>query len=61
MASPIERLIDATVRCVKCGKPPGCDCWVLLRCPSCGRQKYTERADSEPPGETVELECPECW
>lgn len=46
--SPIERMVDAAVRCVKCGGPVGCACWT--KCPRCGRMGETgEPCDYCPP------------
>lgn len=63
--SPIGRMIDAAVRCLKCGvqgPPLTCDCWVLLKCPQCKRQKFTERQKTDPPhAKLIELRCPDCW
>ena len=62
MNSPISALIDANVRCVKCGaRTGGCSCWMELRCPKCGKQKSTERLPEDYP-EAVRLEvmCPDC-
>lgn len=59
----IAEMIDATARCTKCDATirAGCDCWVRLKCPKCGRKRMTERDDSDPPA-TVEVRtlCPEC-
>jgi hypothetical protein len=61
MNSPIEKLIDAQVRCVKCGEPRGCACWIFLRCPRCGKKKMIDRTtDDYPDAERVEIICPKC-
>jgi len=33
MAAPINRMVDAVMRCVKCDAPMGtCDCWTRCSC-----------------------------
>jgi hypothetical protein len=34
MSSPIDKMIDASVQCLKCGKPGylTCDCWEKCTC-----------------------------
>lgn len=49
-ASAIEHMIDSAIRCVICGKPPGCECWISLECPACGAKRTVERHNTDPPG-----------
>lgn len=64
--SPIEQMVNAVVRCTRCGKPPGCACWpaldlVTIRCPCCGRAGRTDRVPDDPPAPAVvDVTCPEC-
>ena len=60
MRTNLEQMIDASVHCSKCGaKGVGtCDCWVTLRCPTCGASKLTERQPGD--GPIVEAMCPRC-
>lgn len=63
MTKPVDRLVDASVRCGKCGNPGVgiCDCWVKLKCPKCKRTLTVERQDLDPPKTAlVEIQCPEC-
>lgn len=63
MPSPLDRLIDAAVRCVKCNKPRAdCRCYVTLECPCCGRrQPFTERHVTDPPNAVkVVFPCDKC-
>lgn len=67
--TPLERLILARVRCVRCGGGIECGCWVsrpeemvTLRCPGCQRSQPTERKGLEvliENGEVLSL-CPDC-
>ena len=59
MPSPIERAIDAAMRCLKCGKgmgDPECCCWVTITCRGCGRRKMVERDKTDPPA-TARVDC----
>lgn len=62
--SPIEAMIDAACACTKCGQkgsPGSCGCWVMLECPKCGKRKFAERDEFDPPGTaTTRIQCPEC-
>lgn len=62
--SPIERMIDASCECLKCGakgSPGACGCWIRLKCPHCGKTKMTDRQDADPAHATeLQIECPEC-
>lgn len=61
--SPIERMIDASVRCLICGTQGigNCDCWVELRCPKCKRTKTIQRDKTDPrKTAVVEVLCPDC-
>lgn len=61
--TPIDRMIDAAVSCVKCGTPGvgTCDCWVKLECPSCRRWKWADRDNTDPPGtRRVRAVCDRC-
>lgn len=62
MNSPIAALIDANVRCVKCGAKRGeCGCWMELRCPKCGKKKSTAREPYDyPEAVRMEIICPKC-
>lgn len=61
MTTPIDQMIDAAVRCVKCGKPRGqCRCWITLRCSGCGRQKLVERLADDPSDNEIAVTCPDC-
>lgn len=65
MASPIERMMDSVMRCVRCDAPMGkCDCWVkniTLRCPACKRTQMVCKDRSDPPGTAiVEATCDRC-
>lgn len=55
----INSMIDAACRCVKCNATmrDGCDCWVKLKCPVCGKIKNVYREKSDLPG-TAEVCCP---
>ncbi len=44
--SALNRMIDAAVRCVKCGQPMGCGCWT--KCPSCSWSFETGKACRNP-------------
>ncbi len=57
--SAVAKLIDAVVRCTICGKPPGCKCWVRLRC-ACGRTLMVQRESDDADAEEIATECPEC-
>ena len=68
MSSPINAMIDAVVRCTKCGAGiGGCNCWativatIVLRCPKCKRTKQAQKLDTDY-SETaaVEIVCPKC-
>jgi hypothetical protein len=60
--SALDRMIIAVVKCVICGAPfGGCECWVKLRCPQCGREMSTVRDKTDPPSAVlVETSCPDC-
>lgn len=65
--SPLEALIDAVVKCLRCGQSIAeCSCpqpeMVRLECPKCGRWKMTEKAGLEPlvEGGKVLARCREC-
>jgi DnaJ-class molecular chaperone len=62
--SPIESLVDAAVRCTRCGARMGqCGCWVKvkLRCPNCHRTQEVVKEDTDPVGTAVvEVACPDC-
>lgn len=63
VTTPISRMIDAAVSCVKCGKKGlfTCDCWINLECPKCGTRKTTERLETDhPKSKKVLITCPEC-
>ena len=62
MTTPLAGMIHAAVRCTKCGaRFGGCDCWIKLRCPCCGKTKSAERDNTDPPGTAVvETTCDEC-
>lgn len=54
--SPIETLIDRVdLLCARCGVSLsiGCQCWLILRCPTCGTEKQTEREWFDPPAAVV--------
>lgn len=56
-------LVDAVVRCTKCGGPLGCGCWpkpVTLVCPACGKTGRVAREPEDGDAERLEIECPEC-
>lgn len=59
----INHLIESAMRCVKCGATlrNGCDCWLELKCPLCGKTRTVERDKSDPAG-TAEIHypCTEC-
>jgi hypothetical protein len=65
MRSPIDMLLDKIDwKCAQCGvsTKTGCDCWVTLHCPDCGRTKLTLREKDDPPSRrTVDLRCDKCW
>lgn len=59
----INLLVYAVATCVKCGTTvhDGCNCWVKLQCPKCGKQRMVERDNSDPPATAmVKALCPEC-
>lgn len=61
--SVIRSMVEAAAECVKCGAPfkDGCDCWVRLLCPRCGRTRLTERDASDLPGTAqVQFVCNQC-
>lgn len=65
MPSPLDRLIDAAVRCLKCGKagmPGTCGCWVRLECPCCDKSRpFAARDQTDPPNAVrVVFPCDEC-
>lgn len=53
---------DRIVRCVKCGGPIGCGCYIKIVCPKCKREvPFAERDENDPPNAvSMELTCPEC-
>lgn len=60
---PIHTLIDAGVKCGKCGTPGvgTCDCWVKLECPKCKRTLTVERDETDPANcARIVTSCPEC-
>jgi DNA-directed RNA polymerase subunit RPC12/RpoP len=56
----VVALIDAVVRCTVCGKPPGCTCWVRLKCTGCSRTLLVRREPDDDDAEELETKCPEC-
>lgn len=60
MGSAVIRLVDAVVRCVACGQPPGCACWVRLKCKGCGRTLMVPREVGDGAVDEIETHCPEC-
>ena len=53
----IANLITAKAKCTKCGASyGGCDCWVKLKCPTCGKTRMVERDNTDPPN-TAEVHC----
>ena len=60
---PIEKMIYEVARCVKCGSTysAGCRCWVVLKCPECGKAKMVERDATDPPQtHVVSAKCYQC-
>lgn len=63
MTSPAEKLVDASVRCGKCGAPGvgTCQCWITLVCPRCPATLTVERMEIDPPDAVkIEVQCPKC-
>jgi len=62
MPTPIEKMIDASAKCAKCGAPMGkCSCWITLRCPKCKRARTVEREDYDPKNcAVIECSCDRC-
>lgn len=62
--SPLERMIDAACKCVKCGRagePGSCGCWIKLQCPKCGTSRLTDRDATDPPAAVrLQVQCPYC-
>lgn len=61
--SALGKMIEAACKCVKCGAAmrDGCQCWMRLECPRCGKSKSTERMGHEPLNtELVKVCCLEC-
>lgn len=61
---PIDVLLDRVEwKCVVCDEPraKGCDCFITLACPSCGKTKMTRRIDDDPPGPVLTMQCPDCY
>lgn len=66
MTTPIERMIDAAMVCLRCGRKMGdaaCTCWdaMTIECPVCGRKKTCERIDLDPSTAVrMVAVCPRC-
>lgn len=62
--SPLDAMIDAVCACVKCGqkgRAGSCGCWVTLECPKCGKRRFAERDEFDPPNTArVQIQCPDC-
>lgn len=62
--SPLERMIDDACSCVKCGQKGAagnCGCWILIECPKCGKSKWIDRDEHDPPKAVkVHVQCPDC-
>ena len=63
--APMSRMVDACMRCTKCGaKGVGtCSCWdakVTLRCPKCGKTQKTAPEGREKDGDVIVLPCRDC-
>lgn len=54
MPSPIERLIDQSMRCTICGQPRGCGCWE--DCKKCG-WSFEAGKECRNPAHVVEDAC----
>jgi hypothetical protein len=61
--SVINDLIDAQMKCVKCGAPGvhTCDCYICQRCTGCGRVRWYAREATDPPAaRELHWQCPDC-
>ena len=59
----ISKMIDNAAQCVKCGATmtAGCNCWVKLECPRCGKKMSCERDKTDPPNTAmVKALCNDC-